>query len=137
MRRCTLLERSLARRHYSDLDILDRFGLVDARIMECLDHDVVARSPYGMSVDVNEVRGLLNSLDRCGIDPPEVIADLAHSLRERSLTEEGYTIVYLQEGRLYGPRPSHPISALAFVAVRDYLLPAIGFTSRVVAAVQP
>jgi hypothetical protein len=113
----------LVNRRYGRVRMLDRAGLVETTLTDCLGRSAL-RVSVGLALSYDEFAALLSE-DRCSISPPDVLFDLPAALPP-ALEAIGYDLVYAQEGRLDALGFGRPLHAEQHIWVRHELIPLLG-----------
>lgn len=120
-------------RHFGHIDVTDRHGLADGRMVHCERAADRARKPNGLAIDYSWYLPLRKELERdCGIPSPDIIYDVENphtSARAVVIHNNGYALVFhkicdVPRNRAWPP--GYDIKMSEFIAVRRDLLPILG-----------
>ena len=131
-----------AKRHYGKIKVIDRAGLADRIFTGCALMANLPKRTKGLVLSYGTYFKQQEALQReCGITRPDIIMDAPKGNQYlEQVSENGYTVVYLQRGTFYtglDELPGRGIVADQFIAVRNELLPALDGLDRVHIAFAP
>jgi hypothetical protein len=115
----------LAMKHRGNVRFMDRFGLTDRTFTSCDTTRSLRRGKLGLQLSYEFYFENREALEKAGHVPrPDIIFDIG-SARDSRATDNGYTIVYNQSGRIASDSklfPGREVPADEFIAVRNDLL---------------
>ena len=120
-----------AKRHYGEIDVIDRAGLADRVFTRCPLTADLPRRAKGLIFDYSTYFTHQVALEQqCEVRRPAIIVDALQADRyQDEVAAHGYTVVYTQEGNLLSGSerlPGRRIIGDQFIAVRSDLVPTLG-----------
>ena len=131
-----------AKRHYGKIKVIDRAGLADRTLTECILTAKLPKRAKGLVLSYGTYFKQQEALRReCGIASPDIIMDAPKGDQYlKDVSGNGYTVVYVQRGAFYtglDELPGRVVIADQFIAVRNELLPALEGLEQVRIAFAP
>lgn len=124
----------IAEKYFKNVEFIDMRALVTKHFTEC---EVTSELPKGMSGLELNYEIFFNHADdisfKCGITRPMIIYDLPQPEdRLKLMANNGYKVVYLQQGRVMSPFGGSTVGAGQYIAIRKDLLSVAGKNKQLV-----